>query len=64
MENYYAVVEWEDGLSSIINLKSVVQPRKQLQEYLVGEDIKAPFKGIIYKAKVIAIGGKEVQLSL
>ena len=60
MDKIYAVVDWEDGFTSIINLKTVEEPRKSLDKYEVNEEIQAPFKGKIYKAVIIATTGEKI----
>ena len=54
----HAAIRWEDNLHSVISLKSVVLPRKSLNLYEVEEDIKAPFQGQTFAAKILYISGK------
>ena len=58
MDTFFAVVQWEDDYCSVINLKTVVEPRKALNLYAEKEDIRAPFGGKVYKASIIHISGK------
>lgn len=59
MENIYAIALWTlEGTSSVINLRSIQEPRKHLAHYKVGEKVQAKFSGKTYPAEIVQIGGK------
>lgn len=57
MECLYALVDWEDGLSSIISLKSIEESRKEFKSYREGDSVKAKFQGKLYTAEIAVISG-------
>lgn len=56
----HALVEWTDEEKvSTISLTRVKEPRKNYEEYFVGEEVKATCHGFpgIHSAKILAIKG-------
>ena len=46
----YVILDWEDGLFSmfsIIKLDTIVEPRKDINKHIEGEEVKAKWKGTI-----------------
>lgn len=60
----YAIVQWEDNLTSIISLQSIKCPRKPITQYLEGDYVTAPFGRQLYKARISEISGKFVDDSM
>lgn len=58
MEKKYALIEWEDEYVSIIDVVTIVHPRKEVSHYREGEVVKAKFKGAVYEAIICEISGK------
>lgn len=57
-ETLFAIVQWEDNLTSIISLHTVKFPRKPITQYLEGDYVTAPFGRKLYKARISEICGK------
>ena len=59
MENKFAIVMWdEENKSSVINMRSIKEPRKPIKEYYIGEAVRANFQGKVYPAHIVDIAGK------
>ena len=54
----YAILDWENGLSSTIKLETIVEPRKDINKYMEGEEVKAKWKDTTYRATIAKIGGR------
>ena len=54
----FAIVQWEDKLSSIVNLDKVKFPRKPVSEYKEGDYVVALYGKQAYKARISEISGK------
>ncbi|XP_060554099.1 uncharacterized protein LOC132715142 [Ruditapes philippinarum] len=51
----FATIIWEDKKWSIISLRSVLKPRKEVEDYKVGDHVSARFAGKIYAAVIFEI---------
>lgn len=51
-----ALIQWEDGLHSVISLSSIVEPRIPVPDYSVGMGITAKWQGRMYQADIVSIG--------
>ena len=50
----YILVEWIYRRSfSAINFKSITSPRKEYEEYSVGEELQARYEGKVYPARIV-----------
>ena len=50
----FCLVEWIlEGLFGVISCVSIVHPRKEFNEYVVGEKVEAKYKGKPYPARII-----------
>lgn len=54
----YAILFWEDSTFTVISLKTIVSPRKEIGDYVVGEAVKATFRGKLYSAHIYEISGE------
>ncbi|XP_061167435.1 uncharacterized protein LOC133176321 [Saccostrea echinata] len=52
---YYALIEWEDSYVSIIDVITILHPRKDVIKYQEGEAVKAKFRGAVYEAVICEI---------
>ena len=60
----FAILFWEDSTFSVVALSAILAPRKELNQYAVGDDVEANFQGKRYKAKIYEIGGKYLYIFL
>ncbi|KAJ8307791.1 hypothetical protein KUTeg_014656 [Tegillarca granosa] len=51
----YALIQWSDLFTSIINLSTVCSPRKEIEQYKEGEYIEAKYQGKQYRAIISEI---------
>jgi len=54
----FAIVQWIDKFTSIINLDAVKLPRKPLEDYTEGEYVTALYGKKKYEARISEISGK------
>ncbi|MES9884886.1 MAG: hypothetical protein ABW185_28925 [Sedimenticola sp.] len=54
----YAIVQWEDKLTSVISLHNIKLPRKSVTEYIEGEYVTALYGKKQYRARISEINGK------
>lgn len=55
----YALIEWKDeNLVNVYSLTRIISPRKEINEYKVGDNVKANFGGKVYEAIILNISGK------
>ena len=54
----YAIVQWEDSFTSLINLNYVVFPKKKVHLFTEGEYVVALYGKKKYKARISEISGK------
>jgi hypothetical protein len=55
----FILVEWIlEGLFSVISFKSITSPRKEYEDYSVGEEVQARYQGKVYPAKIVKKSGK------
>lgn len=53
----FALVLWtEEGLHSVISLSNIVEPKAA--SYEVEDLVRAKFKGRVYPAQILGIGGR------
>lgn len=57
-EKRYAIVHWEDKLTSIIRLDDITHPKKPIEEYRDGDYVVALFHKKAFKARISEISGK------
>lgn len=55
----FAILFWEDSTFTVISLKTIVSPRKEIDDYVVGEAVKATYRGKLYSAHIYEISGKK-----
>jgi hypothetical protein len=60
----FAIVHWEDHYVSLINLETVREPRKPVDEYTEGDFIVATYSKKPYKARISEISGKLLSTAL
>ncbi|KAJ8317477.1 hypothetical protein KUTeg_005381 [Tegillarca granosa] len=56
MEKTYSLIQSEDLACSVIDISTIIKPRKDLESYRKGEYIVARFKGREYSAVISEIG--------
>jgi len=56
-ETKYAIVQWNDKFTSVVNLDNVKLPRKPIHQYMEGEFITALFGKKPYRARISEISG-------
>lgn len=57
----FFIVLWiEEGLYSVIKCSDIVQPRRNGDEYVCGEQVRAKYMKKSYPAKIVKKGGKDV----
>ncbi|KAH3894858.1 hypothetical protein DPMN_019017 [Dreissena polymorpha] len=54
----YAILYWEDSTFTVISLGTIISPRKEINEYVLGETVKAKFGGKVYSAQIYEISGE------
>lgn len=56
--NLFALIQWSDLFTSIIDLSNVCSPKKEIGQYEEGEYIEATYQGKVYRAVISHINGK------
>lgn len=54
----FAIVHWEDKLTSIISLEDIKHPKKPVTDYRDGDYVVALFHKKAFKARLSQISGK------
>lgn len=54
----FAVIVWAvDGLHSVVRLRTIMKPRKEEDNYVVGEKVVAKWQGSELEATIVSING-------
>lgn len=53
----FAIIQWNDKFSNVINLETVKKPRKPVDDYEEGEYITAVYGKKPYRARISEIAG-------
>jgi len=53
----FAILFWEDSTFSVVGLKALLSPRKEIEDYAIGDSVTAKFLGKTYTATIYEIGG-------
>ncbi|XP_052260414.1 uncharacterized protein LOC127864621 [Dreissena polymorpha] len=59
----YAILYWEDSTFSVVALSGILSPRKEVNEYAIGDVVQAKFQGKVYSAKIYEIGENRASLN-
>lgn len=54
----YAIIQWNDSFTNLLNLENVKIPRKPVNEYKEGDYITANYGKRPYRARISEISGK------
>lgn len=59
MSSKYATIFWTlEDMFTVMSIMCIKKPRKEVEDYEVGDSVHVAYKGTLYPGEILALGGK------